>query len=120
MLNQKKESFNEMSDIVKAAAVETSALEILRLLREIHAAVVNGENKVGAPRPTIRDRILEVMADGTMRAPYQAWTELKEQGVDCVEGTIASTMAALVHTGKLTRIRQNLYQAPHTHPHTHT
>lgn len=93
--------------------VQTAATEVLRLLREIHAAVVPKVEE--EPKPERKKRfhlgapILELMADGEGRASYVIWQALLRQHIKCTEAGVNAQMTTLKKEGKLVRPRKNLY-----------
>lgn len=81
---------------------------MLKLLREIHAAVVKPSPEV--VEPTMQERVLEIMKNGKIWAGAAVLEELKLLAIESTSGKVLAAMGALWKKGKLEKITHGVYK----------
>lgn len=90
-------------------------LEVVRLLREIHAAVCGGEQKEpkhGGVRKRFRHIVLSLMVPGKSHIAEDFMEGLKAQGVETTIMGVNSALTKLAADSEVVRVRSGIYKLP--------
>lgn len=95
---------------------ESKSDELLRLVREIHAAVTGAkpEKEPREPkRPRFAHLLVQFMEQGKVYIAETFMDYLKEKGVERDAEAIGSALIGLCQKGEIIRVRAGIYRLPH-------